>query len=451
MDIKNLDIVVENLSGFLIDDYFDTALEGMNWDAAKMIKDEDVKRARYLVKEAKKLKKAKMFKEAISNLNEAEKLIINMKKKVDALPETTTIPQKIASAFTPIFTLMPTERIKNFMIVPTGNDSYYIHYETERFTDHYSQSTSSSVKERLQLKFNLFLNNLQKTRRGYEELSKKYKNSPAKESFSLSEDLYEINNEIVTESYIEEELELALEGHFEKKYNNAVINAVSLKELLNAGIQRLKSKNVDLLTDSKAKEIQKNIMDQAKSGNPNVMKTKDNWDNNPNALIVHPFVIDGVPIIATFGNTPLNTQNFVDFMYWREKTNKVFNKGKQKGSSMTKQQCYSAYINNKKATESFNYEEEEEIENAMEAVLTTALEARLTKKDKENLPDEMFGIPSKRKFPLHDKDHIFTAIKFFKFAKESDRKELADNIVRRMKELDMPINFKEKSTISKYI
>lgn len=309
MDIKNLDIVVENLSGFLIDDYFDSVLEGMNLDAAKMIKDEDVKKARYLVKEAKKLKKAKMFKEAISNLNEAEKLIINMKKKVDALPETTTIPQKIASAFTPIFTLMPTERIKNFMIVPTGNNSYYIYYETERFTDHYSQSTSSSVKERLQLKFNLFLNNLQKTRRGYEELAKKYKNSPAKESFSLSEDLYEINNEIVTESY----------------------------------------------------------------------------------------------------------------------------------------------INNKKATESFNYEEEEEIENVMEAVLTTALEARLTKKDKENLPDEMFGIPSKRKFPLHDKDHIFTAIKFFKFAKESDRKELAENIIRRMKELDMPINFKEKSTISKYI
>ena len=71
------------------------------------------------------------------------------------------------------------------------------------------------------------------------------------------------------------------------------------------------------------------------------------------------------------------------------------------------------------------------------------LEAKINTEDRNKLPDSAFGIPSKRKYPLTDKDgnldekHVLQAVRFFNKADESDKEELAKNILKAAKELDM--------------
>lgn len=75
------------------------------------------------------------------------------------------------------------------------------------------------------------------------------------------------------------------------------------------------------------------------------------------------------------------------------------------------------------------------------------MEETLTTKDKKELPDSMYGLVytdekgnKVRKFPLNDESHVRQAAIFFDRAKdltEDQKRELARNIVRRAKELDM--------------
>ena len=67
----------------------------------------------------------------------------------------------------------------------------------------------------------------------------------------------------------------------------------------------------------------------------------------------------------------------------------------------------------------------------------TLLEASLSKSEKDALEDYEFGLPEKRTYPLNDEVRIKQAIKFFGYCKASDKKTLADNIVRRIIELDL--------------
>jgi hypothetical protein len=96
--------------------------------------------------------------------------------------------------------------------------------------------------------------------------------------------------------------------------------------------------------------------------------------------------------------------------------------------------------------------------------LECALESKLTKIDRDKLPDSAFGLPKQRKYPLiitkvedrtaEDKDggaHIRNAIAFFHFCKEQDRKELASNIMKAIKKNKLNIKIDEKNMIRKYI
>lgn len=58
----------------------------------------------------------------------------------------------------------------------------------------------------------------------------------------------------------------------------------------------------------------------------------------------------------------------------------------------------------------------------------------LSKKDRDNLPDEDFGIPSLRKYPLNDEKHIRQAVKMFHYCKPAYKQELANNISKKVKE-----------------
>ncbi len=184
---ETMDKFIETCESSMIeydtDLYLDeTTLEGVNLDVAKLVRADEVKEARRLVKEAKKMKKRKEFDEAISNLKDALKLISAMKAKVDSMPEPPSRSSKFLSYFTPLFTLMPTDEITGVKFIPTytagnnGGMGYTIEIQSTTYKDKMSDETTSSVKRNLQYKFNLFIKNVNATIKIYQEEKRFYLN-----------------------------------------------------------------------------------------------------------------------------------------------------------------------------------------------------------------------------------------------------------------------------------
>ena len=79
-------------------------------------------------------------------------------------------------------------------------------------------------------------------------------------------------------------------------------------------------------------------------------------------------------------------------------------------------------------------------------------ESALTAKDRKNIPDEHFGLPSQRKFPLNDSKHVKYAIQMSGHVKDKkELKTLAENIARRAQELDMDITVSKKNALHEYM
>lgn len=64
---------------------------------------------------------------------------------------------------------------------------------------------------------------------------------------------------------------------------------------------------------------------------------------------------------------------------------------------------------------------------------------KLNSKQRQALPDNIFGIPEDRSYPMPDAKHVKSAISFFHKAPENKKKELAKNIARRVKELNIKV------------
>lgn len=64
----------------------------------------------------------------------------------------------------------------------------------------------------------------------------------------------------------------------------------------------------------------------------------------------------------------------------------------------------------------------------------------LNAKDRKALKDSDYGIPSLRKFPLIDANHVRSALSYFKTCKPKYRKELAKNIKAKAKEFGVEIS-----------
>jgi len=78
-------------------------------------------------------------------------------------------------------------------------------------------------------------------------------------------------------------------------------------------------------------------------------------------------------------------------------------------------------------------------------------EKKLSAKDRRNMSDVKFGLPSQKKYPLNDEEHVRKAIQFFKFCPQKDRAELANNINKKIKEFDMTVNVSEDNPFYKYV
>ena len=64
-------------------------------------------------------------------------------------------------------------------------------------------------------------------------------------------------------------------------------------------------------------------------------------------------------------------------------------------------------------------------------------EEALSSKDRKALPDSDFGLPSQRRYPIPDKAHVLSAIRFFNYVEKEYEAELAKNIIKKIKAFDM--------------
>ena len=69
---------------------------------------------------------------------------------------------------------------------------------------------------------------------------------------------------------------------------------------------------------------------------------------------------------------------------------------------------------------------------------TSFTEAKLHAKERNQLPDSEFGLPSQRRYPLHDRAHILSAVRLFNKVSPENEEELARNIIRKMEEYNIP-------------
>ena len=80
-------------------------------------------------------------------------------------------------------------------------------------------------------------------------------------------------------------------------------------------------------------------------------------------------------------------------------------------------------------------------------------EKTLKAKDRNKLDDSEFGIPSLRKYPIHDKAHVSAAIQRFNHVDTKYEKELARNSIKTMKKFGMmnEVEVSDKNRFKKYL
>ena len=62
-----------------------------------------------------------------------------------------------------------------------------------------------------------------------------------------------------------------------------------------------------------------------------------------------------------------------------------------------------------------------------------------------------YAVPEQRKYPMPDRAHVLSAIRFFNYVSPSDEEHLAKAILKRMRELGMKdVNVGEKNRFLKY-
>lgn len=76
--------------------------------------------------------------------------------------------------------------------------------------------------------------------------------------------------------------------------------------------------------------------------------------------------------------------------------------------------------------------------------------AKLTSAQRKNLPDDQFGLPEEKAFPMPDEAHVRSAIAYFHTCPPDKRKELAANINRIAKSYNMKIKLKKHSAFAPY-
>ena len=72
---------------------------------------------------------------------------------------------------------------------------------------------------------------------------------------------------------------------------------------------------------------------------------------------------------------------------------------------------------------------------------------RLDSRQRDALPPEMFGLPSRREYPMPDAAHVRAAEAYFRYCPEELKPELARAILKRAKEFGVDV---ESPTVLQY-
>ena len=79
-------------------------------------------------------------------------------------------------------------------------------------------------------------------------------------------------------------------------------------------------------------------------------------------------------------------------------------------------------------------------------------ESSLLEMKRSELDDSEFGLPKLRKYPMPDKDHVLSAIRFFNYVSPENEKELARNIKKKMKQYNISTDrVGDKNRLKKYL
>lgn len=70
--------------------------------------------------------------------------------------------------------------------------------------------------------------------------------------------------------------------------------------------------------------------------------------------------------------------------------------------------------------------------NIIHSMKKLIFESEISYFERQNLLPSEFGIPNKRKYPIHDEDHVRAAIRMFNNCDPSEEKELAENIIKKI-------------------
>lgn len=71
--------------------------------------------------------------------------------------------------------------------------------------------------------------------------------------------------------------------------------------------------------------------------------------------------------------------------------------------------------------------------NVLRTVSKAIFESSLSYMERQRLLPSDFGLPNTREYPIHDEDHIRAAVRMFNHCDPSHEKELAENIIKKMK------------------
>ena len=83
-------------------------------------------------------------------------------------------------------------------------------------------------------------------------------------------------------------------------------------------------------------------------------------------------------------------------------------------------------------------------DDGSDAILHSTLSA-------DEVSERHYAFPEERKYPMPDRAHVLSAIKFFNYVSPEDEKHLAKAILKRMKELNMSnVNVGKTNRFSKY-
>lgn len=72
---------------------------------------------------------------------------------------------------------------------------------------------------------------------------------------------------------------------------------------------------------------------------------------------------------------------------------------------------------------------------------------RLSYEEKKELPDNVFGLPERREYPMPDAAHVHAAEAYFRYCPENLKPKLARAILARAKEYGVDV---ESSTVLSY-